>query len=75
MLFPSLFFKLFCSPFHSVIEHHKNGGNADDIEAMYDELQKESFDEENLIPQRPPRKKTTVFFDDSDPESPQHRVL
>jgi hypothetical protein len=52
----------------SVIEHHQQGGQAEEIEQLYNQLEEEAspIDEEALIPAREPPTKTVVYYVPSD---------
>lgn len=52
----------------SVLEHHRHGGCADDIENVYNELEEEAgpVDEQALVPERPPPNRTVMRYESSD---------
>jgi hypothetical protein len=51
----------------SVIEHHRQGGQAEDIENVYNELEEEedSVDENNLVPARKQPQRTIMQYESS----------
>jgi len=52
----------------SVIEHHRQGGRAEDIERMYEALEEEQgeVDENDLVPERPAPQRTVLHYQSSD---------